>query len=63
MRTSLAQATSTRLGESSHRNMDGLSGVFAHVRATRLGENTILQTCFHMQEPRFPTQFQSHPIL
>jgi len=63
MRVSLAQATATRLGDTSCKNRGGFSGVFAQVRATHLGENTRLRTYSHMQKPRFFTQFQTHPIV
>jgi len=49
---SLAQATSTRLGEASRRNRGGFSGVFAQARATRLGENTRFPICSRMHLPR-----------
>ena len=54
-RVSLAQATSACLGEASRKNRGGFSGVFAQARVTRLGKNTRLRTCSHMQKPRFFT--------
>ncbi|QCE01037.1 hypothetical protein DEO72_LG7g2328 [Vigna unguiculata] len=49
----LAQATPARLGETSHRNRSASPDAFAQARVTRLGENTRLHTCSHMQQTRF----------
>jgi len=39
--------------------MGGFSGVFAWARATRLGKNTRLLYCSHMQKPRIHGKNQS----
>ena len=48
----LAQARLARLDEISRKDMGRVSGIFAQVRAARLGENTRFPICTHMQHSR-----------